>query len=690
MKNFATIAAAGAFLFLVSTTSVAQVPRVLSYQGVLTDTTGAPKPDGDYTFVFRLYRSESGGSVLWAEAKTLPVIRGLFSTLLGDQTAFPDSVTFREAYWLGLEVGGQELSPRIRLGSVGYSLHAIRTDTATFALNALGIQRPVNPAITTAEITDAAITQAKLADNAVTSAKVANKSLQRVDVADDFKAPRADTADVALMAVLQDTSVGTSQLEDGAVTEAKLAPGSVTSEKIADQTIQRADVANDFKAPKADTADFALALGNNSVTTAEIVDGTITSADVAGDFRAPVADSAVVAGNVSSVANLVVASVSGDGGGLTNLHAANLAQGTVPSGRISGTYAGQVAYSDTLKQFRGVFTGDGSGLTGVSVSGTAGGDLSGTYPNPTIADTAVITSKIRDNHVTDVKIVSLSASKLTGALPALDGSALTNVDAATLEGSSLSDLSTMFAASSHDHQLDNLSGTLSIIKGGTGSTTRNFIYLNQDDTVGGTKIFAPTTNVTGLIARRYSDLPEFGPDIFAAQSQSGADLFRIDFLGIARGDGSGLTNLDASELVGTIPEGSIPAMYASAVTFSNSSNSFAGSFQGSVSAATFEMAVRTTSSDITADAEPLIFVDVSDGSRTVTLPLASASKGKIYQIKLAKKDSLSLNSLIIATSGSDLIEGLTSITLGSLFDFAVLVSDGNSWFILSRLIETPS
>jgi hypothetical protein len=46
-----------------------------------------------------------------------------------------------------------------------------------------------------------------------------------------------------------------------------------------------------------------------------------------------------------------------------------------------------------------------------------------------IADDAVTTDKILDDAVTDAKIDSLSASKLTGALPAIDGSALTGIDA---------------------------------------------------------------------------------------------------------------------------------------------------------------------------------------------------------------------------------------------------------------------
>ena len=42
----------------------AQIPGTLAYQGMLSDSLGAPKPDDSYAFTFKLYDTATGGTAL--------------------------------------------------------------------------------------------------------------------------------------------------------------------------------------------------------------------------------------------------------------------------------------------------------------------------------------------------------------------------------------------------------------------------------------------------------------------------------------------------------------------------------------------------------------------------------------------------------------------------------------------------
>jgi len=138
MKTKVSILAAFCFFIFLSLPSHAQIPRTLSYQGVLTNAAGKPRPNPSYQFTFRLYDVATGGTALWTEEKTLPVTNGLFATALGDQVAFGAAVKFDRQYWLGIQVGNEpELAPRIALTSVGYSMNSLRADTARVAVASL-------------------------------------------------------------------------------------------------------------------------------------------------------------------------------------------------------------------------------------------------------------------------------------------------------------------------------------------------------------------------------------------------------------------------------------------------------------------------------------------------------------------------------------------------------------------------
>lgn len=111
------------------------IPRMLSYQGKLTDTLGAPVTDSAYQVTFRLYTVPSGGSAYWDETQTVRTRAGLFSVLLGSVTPIA-SVPDAGALYLGMEVAaGGEMTPRLQLVSAAY---AYKADTADYALAAPG------------------------------------------------------------------------------------------------------------------------------------------------------------------------------------------------------------------------------------------------------------------------------------------------------------------------------------------------------------------------------------------------------------------------------------------------------------------------------------------------------------------------------------------------------------------------
>ncbi len=109
------------------------IPRLLSYQGRLTDNTGAPVKDSVYSAVFRLYTVPTGGTAFWSETQNVQTKNGLFSVLLGSVTpvsVVPDAGTL----YLGMQVGAAELTPRLRLVSAAY---AYKADSANYALAAV-------------------------------------------------------------------------------------------------------------------------------------------------------------------------------------------------------------------------------------------------------------------------------------------------------------------------------------------------------------------------------------------------------------------------------------------------------------------------------------------------------------------------------------------------------------------------
>jgi len=71
---------------------------------------------------------------------------------------------------------------------------------------------------------------------------------------------------------------------------------------------------------------------------------------------------------------------------------------------------------------------DGAVVTGVTTSTSFSGSLTGNATSATTATNLADGANITTGTIADARLGTVSSSKLSGALPALDGSALTNLD----------------------------------------------------------------------------------------------------------------------------------------------------------------------------------------------------------------------------------------------------------------------
>jgi hypothetical protein len=123
-RRVAVAALSVSVLWTVSGSAGTTVPQLLTEQGRLTDTSGAPVTTSTM-LTFSIYSASTGGTALWTEKQTLTPDAGYFSAELGSVTAFPTTLFTGAELYLGVTVGSDpELSPRQSVTSVPYALVA--------------------------------------------------------------------------------------------------------------------------------------------------------------------------------------------------------------------------------------------------------------------------------------------------------------------------------------------------------------------------------------------------------------------------------------------------------------------------------------------------------------------------------------------------------------------------------------
>lgn len=89
-----------------------------------------------------------------------------------------------------------------------------------------------------------------------------------------------------------------------------------------------------------------------------------------------------------------------------------------------------------------------------------------------------------------------------------------------------------------------------------------------------------------------------------------------------------------------------------------------------------------TASYTVVDGDRVVLADATSGAITLTLPLASQSRG--MPLKVIKTDS-SVNAVTLSGVGAENINGSSTKVLASQYETVEIICDGTEWFVLSEI-----
>jgi hypothetical protein len=364
IRNFILAAFA---LLLFSTVAVAQTTE-FTYQGHIKN--GGTPANGSYDFEFALFDDLSAGSQfgLTLTRLSVPVAGGVFSVKLDFGSNFPGANRFLEIRVKQTGGGGFTLlTPRQSVSSAPYAVqslnatNAINATTAVTATNATNATTATNatqlngqgPSFyqNAANLNSGTLADARLSSNVAMLAGTQTFSGPKT-----FSAPSVfnSTVGIGTASPLRALSIVGGLVVD----QGNQNPSDTNTFGINFGTVGTG-IASNRSGAGLNLNGLNFYAGDNSfprmslTTSGQLGLGTSTpSAMLHVNGTAFVSDS------------ITTGAYFGSGAALTALNASNISTGTLPNGRLAGSYTGALTLSNTGNAFTGVFTGTGTGFTG--------------------------------------------------------------------------------------------------------------------------------------------------------------------------------------------------------------------------------------------------------------------------------------------------------------------------------------